>query len=111
MTVRHGFLTLATLAWLGATASLPAHAADAYAAGKKVFTTASPPCAVCHTLQDAGAQGTIGPSLDELKPDSARVLKALRDGIGAMPSFGSSLSATDMAALAEYVSRASGGAR
>ncbi|MCZ7565243.1 MAG: cytochrome c, partial [Burkholderiales bacterium] len=42
--------------------------------GRKVFTqTAQPPCALCHTLQAAGAEGTIGPSLDELKPDTERI--------------------------------------
>lgn len=43
--------------------------------GRKVFTqTAQPPCALCHTLQAAGAEGTIGPSLDELKPDTERIV-------------------------------------
>ena len=46
--------------------------------GKKLFTTlAVPACAVCHTLKDAGAEGAVGPVLDELKPDAARVSKAL----------------------------------
>lgn len=75
--------------------------------GKKLFTTATPACALCHTLKDAGAEGAIGPVLDELQPDAARVARALRDGIGAMPSFGATLSAEDIAALALYVSRAS----
>jgi mono/diheme cytochrome c family protein len=37
------------------------------AAGKEIFTTsAQPPCASCHTLQEAGASGTVGPNLDEV---------------------------------------------
>jgi mono/diheme cytochrome c family protein len=37
------------------------------AAGKEIFTaSAQPPCASCHTLQDAGASGTVGPNLDEV---------------------------------------------
>jgi len=37
------------------------------AAGKEIFTTtAQPPCASCHTLQEAGATQTIGPNLDEV---------------------------------------------
>jgi mono/diheme cytochrome c family protein len=37
------------------------------AAGKQIFTTtAQPPCASCHTLQEANATGTVGPNLDEV---------------------------------------------
>jgi mono/diheme cytochrome c family protein len=37
------------------------------AAGKQVFTTsAQPPCASCHTLQEAGASATVGPDLDDV---------------------------------------------
>jgi mono/diheme cytochrome c family protein len=37
------------------------------AAGKDLFTTsAQPPCASCHTLQEAGASGTVGPNLDDV---------------------------------------------
>lgn len=45
--------------------------------------------------------------LDELQPDAARVARALRDGIGAMPSFKATLSDADIAALSLYVSKAS----
>ena len=77
--------------------------------GKRLFTTTVPACSVCHTLKDAGTEGRVGPVLDELKPDAARVAKALRDGIGNMPSFRATLSAAEIEALAFYVSRASGG--
>ena len=54
--------------------------------GKKVFTSvAQPSCALCHTLEAAGAKGKLGPSLDELKPDEARALKAIKQGVGVMP--------------------------
>jgi mono/diheme cytochrome c family protein len=37
------------------------------AAGKQLFTAgAQPPCASCHTLQEAGASGTVGPNLDDV---------------------------------------------
>ena len=37
------------------------------AAGKQIFTTtAQPPCATCHTLQEAGATGVVGPNLDDV---------------------------------------------
>ena len=107
-------LRLALSSWLllaGGLACLPAIAAEdaaKMALGKKLFTTATPACALCHTLKDAGAEGAVGPVLDDLKPDVNRVSKALRDGLGAMPSFKASLSEAEIAALAYYVARASG---
>jgi len=67
----------------------------------------TPACAVCHTLADAGAAGTIGPNLDELKPDANRVTQAVRNGIGVMPAF-EALSDAEVQALAQYVSGATG---
>ncbi|WP_137921041.1 cytochrome c [Hydrogenophaga sp. 2FB] len=103
---------LAPLFYLGVLISLPAIAADeasSFALGKKLFTQSSAPaCVLCHTLKDAGASGAVGPVLDELKPDAQRVAKALRNGIGQMPSYGASLSEAQILALAHYVSKASG---
>jgi cytochrome c6 len=65
----------------------------------------SPPCMLCHTLKAAGAEGTVGPSLDELKPDAARVAKALKNGIGQMPAF-PQLTEAQIQALARYVEQA-----
>jgi len=104
-------LTFCTLAF-SALAATTAHAADdaaQMARGTNLFTTATPACAVCHTLKDAGAEGTIGPVLDELQPDAPRVARALRDGIGSMPSFKATMSDADIEALALYVSKASRG--
>ncbi len=70
-----------------------------------------PACAVCHTLKDAGSEGAVGPVLDELKPDAARVVNALRNGLGNMPSYKGSLSEEQMQALARYVAKASGAAQ
>ena len=81
------------------------------ALGKKLFTTATPACAICHTLKDAGAEGAVGPVLDELQPDAARVAKVLRDGLGSMPSFKASLSEAHISALAFYVAKASRSAK
>lgn len=93
----------AVLALAGATASAQGGDAE-LALGRQVFTQlAKPSCALCHTLRDAGAEGQIGPVLDELKPDAARVLKILRSGFGAMPSFAEKLSEAEMAAVARYV--------
>jgi mono/diheme cytochrome c family protein len=90
----------------------PALADDAelVARGKALFTTVKPACAVCHTLAAAGSEGQVGPVLDELKPDAARVLQALQSGLGVMPSYAEQLSETDMRALAAFVSHSTGGA-
>ena len=73
--------------------------------GRKLFTSVTPACALCHTLKDAGAAGAVGPSLDELKPDQDRVLKALKNGIGQMPAF-PHLTEAQVQALARYVEQA-----
>ena len=81
------------------------------ALGRKVFLqVAVPQCGVCHALADAGTTGTIGAKLEELKPDAERVAKAVRDGVGVMPSYRETLTAEQIEAVAYYVSRASGGA-
>ena len=101
-----------TLAALLLSAAGVAHADEAaqMARGKLLFTTLQPACAVCHTLQAAGAEGQIGPVLDELKPDADRVLRALRNGIGVMPSYAEKISPQDMQALARFVAHATGAA-
>lgn len=81
----------------------------AYIAGKSLFLKAVPACAICHTLNDAGSEGAVGPVLDEIKPSAQRVDKALRNGLGNMPSYGAKLSESQIEALARYVSKASGG--
>ncbi len=80
--------------------------------GKTLFTTgAVPACALCHTLQDAGSTGAIGPDLDELKPDLERVKKVLVDGAGSMPSFANTLDEASREAVAAYVVHATGGGK
>ncbi len=96
---------------LGSVCAFGADAADAeLALGKRLFIqSAVPACALCHTLRDAGSEGAVGPVLDEIKPDAARVAKALRNGLGNMPAF-KTLSEAEINALARYVSTATGGA-
>ena len=53
------------------------------AAAKAMFTGN---CGGCHTLADAGTTGTVGPNLDELKPDEATVEHQIANGGGAMPA-------------------------
>lgn len=106
---RRLFATVAA-GWLISAGGLvfAAEANDAEA-GRALFLKATTPaCAVCHTLSDAGAAGTIGPNLDELKPDAGRVAQAVRNGIGVMPAF-DALSDADVQALAKYVSGVTGG--
>jgi cytochrome c6 len=76
--------------------------------GKLLFTKgAVPACAVCHTLAHAGATGEIGPVLDELKPNAARVEKAIRNGIGQMPAY-TTLTDAQIRQLANYVAQVTG---
>jgi mono/diheme cytochrome c family protein len=76
------------------------------AAGKEVFTSAG--CVSCHTLADAGATGTVGPNLDEAKPDAALVTDRVTNGAGAMPAFEGQLSEQQIADVAAYVSSVAG---
>ena len=94
-------------------ADAQAAAGDAlFAEGRALFIGgATPPCAICHTLKEAGATGNVGPVLDEVRPDEDRVAAAVRGGIGAMPSFAGSLTDAQIRAVARYVAKASGGAR
>ena len=89
-------------------ASVPAQYKNGDAvAGKQVFETAG--CKSCHTLKDAGATGTVGPNLDQAKPPLSLVVDRLLNGKGAMPSFKGQLSDTQIANVAAYVVKATGG--
>jgi mono/diheme cytochrome c family protein len=76
-------------------------------AGKAVFTSAG--CVGCHTLADAGATGTVGPNLDEAKPDNELVVTRVTKGQGAMPPFAGQLTDQQIADVADYVVQATGG--
>jgi len=77
--------------------------------GRKVFVElAQPPCQLCHTLKSAGAEGTIGPSLDELKPDLEKALQAVRNGVGVMPPFRDKLTTEQIEAVARFVAQSAG---
>jgi cytochrome c6 len=83
----------------------PQYANGDPAAGKIVFTTKG--CSACHTLKDAGATGTVGPDLDEVKPTLGIAIDRLLNGKGAMPSFKSQLTTKQIADVAAYVVKAS----
>ena len=75
--------------------------------GKLLFLKgAAPACAICHTLDAAGAAGAVGPSMNDLQPDAARVMNALKNGIGQMPAY-PGLTPEQMKILSEYVAKAS----
>jgi len=44
-----------------------------------------------------------------LKPSVDQVMRAVRQGVGAMPAFGAQLSETEMRALSVYVAEATSG--
>ena len=77
---------------------------------RKLFVNGAPPlpaCALCHSFKNAGATGQIGLDLDDLRPDADRVEKALRNGVGPMPSF-KTLTDAQIKGLAAYVAGAAG---
>ena len=76
-------------------------------AGKAVF--ASQGCGGCHTLSAAGSGGTVGPNLDDAKPDTELVVTRVTKGMGPMPPFGESLSDQQIADVAAYVVQSTSG--
>jgi mono/diheme cytochrome c family protein len=74
--------------------------------GKAIFQTAG--CKGCHTLADAGATGTLGPNLDQVKPPKALVVQRVTNGKGQMPPFKTSLDPQQIQAVATYVSSVAG---
>src|ERR1700754_3174310 len=64
----------------GGSGSSSGGSSGAHSGGAKVFATAG--CKNCHTLNAAGASGSVGPNLDELKPDEALVIKQVNSGGG-----------------------------
>jgi len=73
--------------------------------GKAIFQA---DCSSCHTLASAQATGTIGPNLDQLKPDEARVKHQVEVGGGVMPAFKGKLSDAQITAVAKFVSSSAG---
>ena len=77
--------------------------------GAKVFASAG--CASCHTMEAAGAKGTVGPNLDELRPNEQTVKRQVTNGGNGMPAFKSKLSPTEIQQVAAFVSTAAGTGR
>ncbi|MGE0063236.1 MAG: cytochrome c [Xanthobacteraceae bacterium] len=92
--------------WLAATVAAQAAEPDK-ALGEKVFNELSEPqCKLCHTLAAAGAEGEVGPNLDELKPTEEKIRLAVERGVGNMPPFGEVLSKEQVDAVVRYVADA-----
>jgi glucose dehydrogenase/mono/diheme cytochrome c family protein len=72
------------------------------ALGKQVF---SQNCATCHTLAAAKATGTVGPNLDQLHPDAARVKRQVENGGATMPAFKGRLSDEQIEAVSQFVAK------
>ena len=70
--------------------------------GKDVFLNKAN-CAACHILADAKSAGQIGPNLDQIKPELARVLNAVSMGIGVMPAFEGILTDEEIKSVSYYV--------
>ena len=72
-------------------------------AGKDVYSSAG--CGSCHTFEDAGSTGTIGPNLDESSVDFEAAAEQIRTGGGGMPAFEGQLSEQEIADVAAYVTQ------
>lgn len=73
--------------------------------GEQVFASAG--CGSCHTLDEAGSTGTVGPVLDGRDVSVSEVREQVRNGGGAMPAFEDRLSDEQIRAVAEFVAAAS----
>jgi mono/diheme cytochrome c family protein len=76
-------------------------------AGASIFKSSG--CGGCHTLAAAHTNGTVGPNLDQLKPDYRAVTAQVTNGGAQMPAFKSSLSAQQIADVSAYVVKSTGG--
>lgn len=73
--------------------------------GKQIFIDS---CGGCHTFEAAGTHGGSGPDLSNLKVGSAQVSKQVENGGGGMPSFGGTLTPTQITAVSKFVAQNDG---
>ena len=76
-------------------------------AGKAIFLKSG--CTGCHTLADAHSTGTVGPNLDQSKPDYRKATARVTLGKSPMPAFKGQLTDQQIADVAAYVVKATGG--
>ena len=77
-----------------------AGAAAAPRAGEEIFVAN---CGSCHTLEEAGTSGNIGPNLDDSSFDQGAVEVQVTNGGGGMPAFGGQLSEEEIQNVAAFV--------
>jgi mono/diheme cytochrome c family protein len=75
--------------------------------GSSVFASAG--CGSCHTLAAANSTGTVGPNLDQLKPDYRASTAQVTNGGAQMPAFKGTLSTQKIADVSAYVVKSTGG--
>jgi mono/diheme cytochrome c family protein len=91
----------------GQTTTAAAGGGSNRAAGKRSFASAG--CVAGHSLKAAGATGTVGPNLDETKPSYDKAIERVTNGKPPMPSFKGKLSASEIQAVARFVSSSTRG--
>ena len=94
---------LAGPALIGAKSDEATAETDDAAAAPQGETIFSDNCGSCHTLARAGTDGSVGPNLDEAKPDAAAVEATVRSGKGTMPAFEDTLSDAEIKAVSAFV--------
>jgi mono/diheme cytochrome c family protein len=97
--------TTSTTATTSTGATTTSEATGTAPPGKDVFTAN---CSTCHTLADAGATGTVGPDLDQLKPAKDVVVHQVENGGAIMPAFKGTLTDQQIEDVASYVSSVAG---
>jgi cytochrome c551 len=70
------------------------------AAGKEIFVAN---CGSCHTREEAGTEGNIGPVLDDVSVDFDGVVQQVTNGGGGMPAFQGTLSEQQIQDVAAFV--------
>jgi mono/diheme cytochrome c family protein len=70
-------------------------------AGSAIFNEQG--CGGCHVLEAAGSSGSVGPNLDESKPDFDLIVDRVTNGQGVMPAFGDELSEEEIRNVSAYV--------
>ncbi len=96
----------AEAAFVPAPPQAPAGASGQQSEGLQVFVASG--CGGCHALAAADASGSVGPDLDRLQPDEARVAAIVQEGRGAMPAFEDQLTPEQIDAVAAYVAEQAG---
>jgi cbb3-type cytochrome c oxidase subunit III len=66
-------------------------------------------CGSCHVLAEAGTKGTVGPNLDQAKPQLQAAIRQITNGGGGMPPFKGTLSEQQIQRLAQYVVESTSG--